>query len=144
MSVAAGNYVAAGMNEMWLTAENDAAVHHRNGRELSKRDESDFTAIQHGTESRNSATAVHRLLRRVVKRVELAVRLAFVCGLVVASQGQDILLTREFDSGAEHTSRISLDATGMYLVGYRGLPYAITGLFIRKTDFAGAELWTRQ
>jgi uncharacterized protein (TIGR03437 family) len=112
--------------------------------ELSQRDKSGFGDTQQETEPRKRTTAVHRLLARVVKCVAFAVRLAFACGLVVPSQGQDILLTREFDLGGEQTSRISLDATGVYVVGQRGLPYAITGLFIRKTDFAGAELWTRQ
>jgi hypothetical protein len=110
------------------------------------RDKSDFGDTQYEIESRNRTTAVHRVLSRVIKCVALAVRLAFACGLVVPSQGQDISLTREFDSGVEQTSHISLDATGVYLVGQTGLArtVAITGLFIRKTDFAGAELWTRQ
>ena len=57
-------YVALGNNDIWPPAEQGAAVHHRNGPELSIRDESEFAVI-HETESRNRATAVHRSITRV-------------------------------------------------------------------------------
>ena len=108
------------------------------------RDESDFAVIQHETGSRNRTTAVYRPITRVDRCVTIAVCLAFACGLVVESRAQNILFSREVGSQGEQISRIGLDATGIYMVGQRRPTDPASGAFIRKTDFAGAELWTRQ
>src|ERR1051325_10303433 len=60
------------------------------------------------------------------------------------AQTPDILLSREFGSQGEQISRIGLDATGIYVVGQRRPTDPASGAFIRKIDFGGAELWTRQ
>ena len=108
------------------------------------RDESDFAVIQHETGSRNRTTTVYRSITRVDRCVTIAVCLAFACGLVVESRAQNILFSREFGSQGEQISRIGLDATGIYMVGQRRPTDPASGAFIRKTDFAGAEQWTRQ